>query len=92
MEHFFEFLTENKLILNDKQGKPEVMHFGTSKRLSKLTVNLNNCYGGETLNQTNKYKYLGTLLDLSLSLNNNFNVTYKNVSSRLRFLEVLKEN
>ena len=75
-----------------RKEETEVMLFGTSKRLSKLTVNLNICYGGETLNETNKYKYLGTLLDLSLSLNDNFNVTYKNVSSRLRFLEVLKEN
>ena len=62
----FEFLTENELILNAKKGKTEVMLFGTSKRLSKLTVNLNICYGGETLNQTNRYKYLGTLLDPSL--------------------------
>ena len=59
MEHVFEFLTENELILNAKKGKTEVMLFGTSKRLSKLTVNLNICYGGETLNQTNRYKYLG---------------------------------
>ena len=41
---------------------------------------------------TNKYKYLGTLLNLSLSLNDNFNVTYRKASSRLRLLEVLKEN
>ena len=68
------------------------MLFGTSKRVSKLTVNLNICYGGETLNQTNRYKYLGTLLDPSLSLNDNFNVTYKNASSHLRLMEVLKEN
>ena len=75
-----------------RKEKTEVMLFGTSKRLSKLTVNLNICYGGETLNQTNRYKYLGTLLDPSLSLNDNFNVTYKKASSRLRLLEVLKEN
>ena len=92
MEHVFEYLTENKLILNAKKGKTEVMLFGTSKRLPKLAVNLNICYGGETLNQTNRYKYLGTLLDPSLSLNDNFNVTYKKASSRLRLLEVLKEN
>ena len=35
---------------------------------------------------------MGTLLDPSLSLNDNFNVTYKRASSRLRLLEVLKEN
>ena len=68
------------------------MLFGTSKRLSKLIVNLNICYGGETLNQTNRYKYLGTLLDPSLSLNDNFNGTYKKAYSRLCLLEVLKEN
>ena len=62
------------------------MLFGTSKRLSKLTVNLNICYGGEALNQTNRYKYLGTLLDPSLNLNNNFNVTCKIASSFLRLL------
>ena len=92
MEHVFEFLTENELILNAKKGKTEVMLSGTSKKLSKLTVNLNICYGGETLNQTSRYKYLATLLDPSLSLNDNFNVTYKKASSRLRLLEVLKEN
>ena len=52
------------------------------KRLPKLTVNLNICYGGGTLNQTNRYKYLGTLI----------HVTYKKASSSLRLLEVLKEN
>ena len=67
MEHVFEFLTKNELTLNAKKGKTEVILFGTSKRLSRLTVNLNICYGGETLNQTNRYKYLGTLLDPSLS-------------------------
>ena len=65
---------------------------GTFKRLSKLTVNLNICYDGESLSQTYRYKCLGTLLDTSLSLNNNFNVTYKKASSRLRLLEVLTEN
>ena len=75
IEHAFEFSTENKLILNAKKGKIEVMLFGTSKRLSKLTVNLNICYSRESLNQTNRYKYLGTLLDSSL--NDNFNVSYK---------------
>ena len=89
-EHDFEFLTENELILNAKKEKTEVMC--TSNRVSKLTVNLNICYGGETLNQTNRYKYLGTLLDPSDSLNDNFNVTYKNASSHLRLMEVLKEN
>ena len=89
IEHFFEFLTENELILN---AKTEVMLFGTSKRLSKLTVNLSIWYGGETHNQTNRYKYLGALLDPSLSLNDNFNIIDKKASSRLRLLEVLKEN
>ena len=92
MEDIFEFLTENELILNAKKGKTEVMLFGTSERLSKLTVNLNICHGGETLNQINRYKYLSTLLDASLSLNDNFTVIYKKASTRLRLLEVLKEN
>ena len=92
MEHVLEFLTENELILNVKKGKTEVMLVGTSKRLSKLTVNLNVCYGGETLIQTNRYKYLGTLLDPSLSLKDNFNVIYKKASLCLHLLEVLKEN
>ena len=87
MEHIFEFLTENKLTLNAKKGKTEVILIGTSKRLPKLTVNLNICYGGEILNQTNTYKYLGTIVDPSLSLNNNFNVTYKRASLRLRLLQ-----
>ena len=68
------------------------MLFGTSKGLSKLTVKLNIPYGGETLNQTTRHKYLGTLLDSSLSLNESFNVTYKMASSLLHLLEVLKEH
>ena len=52
MEHVFEFLIENELILNAKKGKTKVMLFGTYKRLSKLTVNLNICYGGETIKRT----------------------------------------
>ena len=56
MKHVFEFLTENELILNAKKRKTEVMLFGISKRLPKLTVNLNICYGADTLNQTSRYK------------------------------------
>ena len=87
IEHAFEFSTENKLILNAKKGKIEVMLFGTSKRLSKLTVNLNICYSRESLNQTNRYKYLGTLLMLTIKRSLFVCRTFF-----LRLLEALKEN
>ena len=59
----YEFLYENDLILNPNKGKTEVMLFGTAKRLSGVYNSLSILYNGIKLNQTTRYKYLGTLLD-----------------------------
>lgn len=47
-------------------------------------------YNGTPVNQTTRYKYLGTTLDSSLTLSDNFDKMYKKTSSRLRLLNSLK--
>ena len=86
-----KWLTDNDLSMNLKKGKTESMIFGTSSRLKKtspLEIKIN-----ETLlNQTTCYKYLGVHLDSSLTMNENFQVKYKKLSSRLRLLSKLRSN
>ena len=90
MNYIYEYLSENELILNTKKGKTEVMLFGTAKRLAKNERNLEVLYNNVVLNQTIQYKYLGTTIDPTLQLTDNFNRSYKKASSRLRLLESLK--
>ena len=43
-------------------------------------------YQGHTINFVTEYKYLGTVIDSHLILNDNFDKAYKKASSRLRYL------
>ena len=90
MNYIYEYLSENELILNTKKGKTEVMLFGTAKRLAKNERNLEILCNNVMLNQTTQHNYLGTTIDPTLQLTDNFNRSYKKASSRLRLLESLK--
>ena len=70
--------------MNCKKGKTEAMLFGTARKLSKCTE-LNVDYNGIKINNTTKYKYLGTQLDQNVKLLEHFNTTYKKMSSRFHY-------
>lgn len=84
------WFTENELILNLKKGKTEAMVFGTSQKLATLSATLNVKYQDYSINVTNTYKYLGVILDQTLSLNEHFESSYKKASSRLFLLAKLR--
>ena len=81
---------ENELIINLKKGKPEVMLFGTSQKLSKLRDTLSISYRGTCINVTSHYKYLGVDIDSTLNLNSHFDRTYKKATGRLKLLGKLR--
>ena len=63
-----KWLDCNELIINTKQGKTEVMIFGTSKRLNSETspICIKNHF--TTFNQAQSYKYLGLYLNSTLNM------------------------
>ena len=73
-----------------KKGKTEAMLFGTTRRLSKAENGLNFFYRGDLIQNTEQYKYLGNIVDLSLTLNTDFDQKYKKVTKRLRLLSKIR--
>ena len=71
------YFRKNQLVINLKKGKTESMIFGTSQKLSKCGKELNLSFNGTEIIQTDHYKYLGTVLDTTLSLKDNFDTVYK---------------
>ena len=49
-------------------------------------------FGPFEINSTDNYKYLGSVIDESLTLSKNFNHSYKKASSRSRLLNALRPN
>ena len=66
------------------------MLFGSSRWLKKSGNLLNVKYEGNKYNFVTQYKYLGTIIDNHLNLNESFNGSYKHASTRLRLLERLR--
>ena len=66
------------------------MLFGSSQWLKKSGNLLNVKYEANKYNSVTQYKYLGTIIDNHLNLNENFNGSYKRASTRLRLLERLR--
>ena len=62
------------------------MIFETSCRLSKCGRKLNLYYDDRVIHATETYKYLGTILDSTLSFSTNFDRMYKKTTSKLRRL------
>ena len=92
LELIAEYFNQNELVINLKKGKTEIMMFGTGKRLSSQPRNLEVKYRGQVINTTKSYKYLGYILDTSLTLSENFDAAYKKASGRLRLLSKLREH
>ena len=59
LEEVARYLDENELVINLKEGKTEVMLFGTAKRLSLKNRELSIKYRGREINVTKEYTYLG---------------------------------
>ena len=84
------YFKTNQLIINLNWGKTEKMIFGTSCRLSKCGKKLNLYYDDRVIHATETYKYLGTILDSTLSFSTNFDRMYKKTTSKLRRLYSLR--
>ena len=66
------------------------MLFGSAQRLKTHGKLLQVAYQGHAINFVTEYKYLGTIIDSHLTLNDNFNKAYKKASRRLRLLHRLR--
>ena len=90
LQNMFNYFRQNELVMNLKKGKSESMVFGTRKRLSANPEKLNLFYNLVPIVSTTHYKYLGTLLDQTLSMQSNFEKLYKTASGKLRLLASLR--
>ena len=90
LQRVSKYFRNNELVINLKLGKTECMLFGTDKRLSKVSKPLALFYDHVAIHVTNSYTYLGTIVDSSLTLNDQFDKMYKNASSKLKLLSKLK--
>ena len=81
LENIFRCFIKNDLIVNLREGKTETLLFGTKRRLNMLHGKLALKFGPFEINSTNSYKYLGSVIDESLTLSENFNRSYKKASS-----------
>jgi hypothetical protein len=88
LENIYRYFNSNELIINLKKGKTEAMLFGTSKRLTNK--NLDIFYNEVKIIFVTSYKYLGNIIDNTLTFDLNFNSSYKKASGRLRLLEKLR--
>ena len=79
------WLLRNQLIINLKPGKTEAMLIGTPQKLSKVP-NLQVCLNGVEINTTEKYEYLGTVLDTSLNFKHHLDKMCKKATSRVKLL------
>ena len=75
-------LVDNSLFIH--QGKTECVLFGTGSRLA--TANLSVEIDGKELTRVAEYKYLGVILDESLSWNAHVNYLISKVSKRIGIL------
>ena len=92
LENIFRYFIKNDLMVNLRKGKTEALLFSTRRRLNMLHGKLALKFSPFEINSTNNYKYLGSVIDESLTLIENFNRSYKKASSRLRLLNALRPN
>ena len=73
-----------------KKGKTEFMLFGTHQKLNRIKSDIEIKYRNEPVNRVKQYKYLGTYLDTTLNLKEDFTRSYKKATSRLRLLQKIR--
>jgi len=76
LRHISHYFQQNELVINLKPGKTEFLLFGTSKRLACLHESVNLTFNGIPINESISYKYLGTTIDRSLQLTEQFDSRY----------------
>ena len=77
---------ENKLLLNLKKGKTEVMFFRTAQHPKLHGHSLNIMYNNALINFVTEYAYLGNFADNHMTLASNFERAYKKASGWLCLL------
>jgi len=90
LKNIADYFTTNELVINLKAGKTESLLFGTHKRLNQNADSIQLAYNSQPIASTKEYKYLGTVLDQTLSFATHFQNLYKKTSGRLRLLSSLK--
>ena len=85
------WLAENKFIINCKNGKTEVMMFGTNLRLKKVDNSILDLQHNSTpIIATQTYKYLGLTLTTTLNISQHLDATIKKVSSQIHLLRKIR--
>ena len=90
LENIFRYFIKNDWIVNLRKGKTEALLFDTRRRLNMLHGKLALKFVPFEINSTDNYKYLGSVIDESLTISENFNRSYKKASSRLRLLNAVR--
>ena len=90
LKHVATYFIENDLIVNLKKGKTEVMLLGTRKRIADNVLHI--FFNDIEVSSTTHYKYLGTIVNQTLSLSENFEKAYKMASNRVRLLASIRRN
>jgi hypothetical protein len=89
-EHIAEYLNKNELIINLKKGKTESLLFGTAKRLNSVKKPFEVKYQSTIINNVSEYKYLGNVVDATVTLSNDFDKKYRKASNRVQLLQKLR--
>ena len=87
-----KFFTESELILNLKAVKTECMLLRTSWKLSRVCNQIQLFHNSTPIQVTKSYKYLGTSVNPYLHLGEQFDKTFKKMSTKLKLLKKLKHN
>ena len=73
MENAKNYCFTNKLIINTKKVKTDVMLFGASKHLKSSGKKLKWTFSYKQINFVSNYKYLGVITDNTMTINVSFN-------------------
>ena len=90
LKNVFKFFTKNELIINFKSGKTKGMLLDISRKLSTVCNQIHLFYNSTPIHIAKSYKYLGTIVNTNLNLGEQFDKTYKKMSTILKLLRKLK--
>ena len=91
LSYIADYLLLNELIINLNKGKTECILFGTSRKLKNFPNGLSVFYRSSKVVNSIRYKYLGSRINQTLNINENFNYLYKQASNKLRMLSAISE-
>ena len=91
LSYIADYFHLNELIINLNKGKTECVLFGTSRKLSKFPNGLNVFYQSNKVVNSSRYKYLGSRINQTLNMSENFSYLYKQASNKLHMLSAISE-